>query len=602
MALNLIGTIAAITDAVAASLVSGTTQTRDAVDARVRVVAGDEIAGAVEDALADTSAIVDAVVDRVVDENLVGVAEDAAADVVEEHEWSVRADGVWAGGKPTFTIGDNLGRNALSVDDDGNVGIVGAKIKHLPEASGYSFVVTDRNDRIGSGVLLDGSGTGGTGGTGEVHVIVGAGQSNMAGRGAPFGEPYDYPNPRVLTYQTRDKTIVPVAGFAQGPEEQASEGFSPLVAFGESYARAHPGVTVLLVQTAVGGTGFITEAPRNWDVAQTGNLYTQMFTLVAEAVAAIGGTPKIAAMLWHQGEADTSTLTDTEWLDHFTALVDGARAQWGDIPVIMGEMNPDGWSSTNGREARSIAQASMQARREKVVFVRAKPNMSRRSDDLTHFNRWGAKTLGQDMFAALEFAEASRDALTPQPPLTVEARTSGASTIIEWGLPGCRATAYQVRVTGPAGVTTHDVGPYRKLTVPGRASSVEVRTNTASGWSLWSAVVDVVSAAPYSTGVVDLASTVPADQGWNAGVIAQAIRSNDSVTVTVRALARATAGSGYQTAAVLPANMRPPFPVYGRTFRGVPYQILTNGEIQLSSPGVATDYISADFTTTATES
>lgn len=110
------------------------------------------------------------------------------------------------------------------------------------------------------------------------------------------------------------------------------------------------------------------------------------------------------------------------------------------------------------------------------------------------------------------------------------------------------------------------------------------------GWNLFSRA---------SSGVQDMGDLVEAGQGWNPDVRVQALRHGAMVSVSVIDLGRADAHSGYRTVLVLPSGYRPPLDQYFATWRGVRARILSNGTVQVQSPGTALDYFTVTYPVTS---
>lgn len=170
----------------------------------------------------------------------------------------------------------------------------------------------------------------------DFHLYLLIGQSNMAGRGAV--PPDQKPHPRVLKLDKENKWAPateplhfdkPIAGAALG------------TSFAETMADAAPeSVTIGLIPCAVGGTPL-----SRWE--KDGDLWKQ--ALARLEIARQHGTLK--GILWHQGEADsTSTLAPT-YGKRLAAMVSDLRTQIlsptmpfvaGHLGTFIVESNPNG--------------------------------------------------------------------------------------------------------------------------------------------------------------------------------------------------------------------------------------------------------------------
>ena len=93
---------------------------------------------------------------------------------------------------------------------------------------------------------------------------------------------------------------------------------------------------ILLVHTAIGGTGF---AKWHWGLKDV--LYKRMLSMTEEALS-MNPENRVVALLWHQGEHDSFEPPEMEdevrkqtYKENLTALIDGVREKFGDnLPFI----------------------------------------------------------------------------------------------------------------------------------------------------------------------------------------------------------------------------------------------------------------------------
>ena len=131
-----------------------------------------------------------------------------------------------------------------------------------------------------------------------LHVVVLAGQSNMAGRGV-VGEIDRTAHPRVLVLNQEDAWVP-----ATEPlhfDKPRIAGVGPGLAFAKAIADTNPDIRVGLVPTAVGGSSIETWTPGGYH-EQTG-LHPWDDAARRLRVALQAG--EIKAVLWHQGEGDS---------------------------------------------------------------------------------------------------------------------------------------------------------------------------------------------------------------------------------------------------------------------------------------------------------
>lgn len=134
----------------------------------------------------------------------------------------------------------------------------------------------------------------------DMMLFLFAGQSNMGGRGTIEAQDLET-HPRVFML-TDDGYWVP----AQDPvhfDKPKIRGVGPALSFGKTVAAAYPDRVIGLIPTAVGGTGI--DFWRNGAFHQRTNThpYDDAVSRAKRALAS-GGT--IEAVLWHQGESDSS--------------------------------------------------------------------------------------------------------------------------------------------------------------------------------------------------------------------------------------------------------------------------------------------------------
>lgn len=253
-----------------------------------------------------------------------------------------------------------------------------------------------------------------------VRLIIGAGQSNMSGRGdLPDHHPLLEPHPHIWQFGATHAALVP-ATVPLDMHDDAS-GLSPLTVLAHHYAADHPQDLVLLVPAAHGGTGFSTSSAQvlpegfhrgnpgggSWqlDHHEPTNLATAMLRQVRAARTAAYERWHVAvsptAFVWHQGEADTQSRATT-YPALFRALVEKVRDEVAapSMPVLIGGMVPE-WVAAD--PIRSRVQEHLSSLPESIphaAFVPG-PTGCHRDGDLVHYGWEGARELGARYYRAL---------------------------------------------------------------------------------------------------------------------------------------------------------------------------------------------------------
>lgn len=166
----------------------------------------------------------------------------------------------------------------------------------------------------------------------ELYLLIG--QSNMAGRGTVEAQDL-ITHPRVFMLK-KDLSWV----LAKDPlhfDKPSVDGVGLASRFSRVLAGADANVTIGLIPCAYGGTSLSQWSPTASPLpGETVNLYNNA---IARAQAAMAhGT--LAGILWHQGEADSSTTNVDSYPDRFAAFIGQLRADLGaeKVPVVMGEL------------------------------------------------------------------------------------------------------------------------------------------------------------------------------------------------------------------------------------------------------------------------
>ena len=175
----------------------------------------------------------------------------------------------------------------------------------------------------------------------KFDILIQAGQSNAEGYGfGPTEEPWE-PDDRVWVLNG-DFTISQAAEKVTGNDIQSDFSLS----FVREYirdGRLEEGRGILILRTAVGGTGFL---DGHWKPED--DLYLRMIEMTRTALE-LNPENRLVALLWHQGETDTSyDATFSGHYDRLMTLVKGVRETFGrpDLPFIAGDFVQD-WKGLN---------------------------------------------------------------------------------------------------------------------------------------------------------------------------------------------------------------------------------------------------------------
>ena len=163
-------------------------------------------------------------------------------------------------------------------------------------------------------------------------ILIQAGQSNAEGSGfGPAPEPW-IPDDRVYCLEP-DMTLTRATERVCGNRIQSNFA----LAFARDYIRSGllaPGRKLLILRSAVGGTGFL---DGRWHME--GDLYLQMLEMVRTALA-LNRENRLVALLWHQGETDAILgATREQHRRHLEALLTSVRNVFGvpQLPFVAGD-------------------------------------------------------------------------------------------------------------------------------------------------------------------------------------------------------------------------------------------------------------------------
>lgn len=243
-------------------------------------------------------------------------------------------------------------------------------------------------------------------------VVLLAGQSNMVGFGLGFDAARDgTPDPRIGQWSqvgNRGRIVAAIDPLLH-PGQAAGR-----VGLGLSFARAYiatrpPGRYVLLVPAAIGGTGF---ANGRWNPGD--DLFEGA---VRRTRAALAAAPNacLAAILWHQGEADVGALSGPDYAARLARTVAAFRARIGgarNVPFVTGRFEPEWVKPTPAQLAILDALAHLADTVPLTINVSADGLVGNPGDKI-HFDAASQRILGQRYFEGLRTLGASARTARP---------------------------------------------------------------------------------------------------------------------------------------------------------------------------------------------
>ncbi|MFN3585727.1 sialate O-acetylesterase [Phenylobacterium sp.] len=230
-------------------------------------------------------------------------------------------------------------------------------------------------------------------------LVIVAGQSNALGYGLSGQDlPADIgPDAQVRIWDGARFAVMAPGRNTGSPNFPASWG--PEAGFAHAWRAAHPDRPLYIVKYARGSTPLAPSPGRDW-APESGELFQETEEAVAAARAALeaqGLHPRIAAVLWMQGEADaTDPARAGAYRSNLTALLAAIRERWAkaDTPVVVGRI-PD--FGARAGEVRA-AQAAVDAADPRTATVDAK-GLPMQPDGL-HIAAAGQLRLGEAMAQA----------------------------------------------------------------------------------------------------------------------------------------------------------------------------------------------------------
>lgn len=233
----------------------------------------------------------------------------------------------------------------------------------------------------------------------DVFLI--AGQSNALGAGLGPSNRLDRPHASVHQFAGSGRKVGQVL---VGEHPLWHHTRAPGVGFGLTFGRLHAESSsrpVLLVPAARGESGFHPQNGFSWNIEDhpsVVNLYRYACTQVAAALEAHPGS-QLSGILWHQGEADVRHLGQQDYSAKLDALIVGFRAQFGEVPFLVGQMNPDRMKEARdelpGYPLIDAAHRDTPNRVPVTRFVEGPGGMFNSPTDKLHYSAAGQRELGR---------------------------------------------------------------------------------------------------------------------------------------------------------------------------------------------------------------
>lgn len=241
----------------------------------------------------------------------------------------------------------------------------------------------------------------------EPYLVVAVlGQSNAHGAGVGLDSSgLDAPHPRVHQWAAsgRSKNTI-VAGsnplFHEVPSKAV--GFAPTFAAHLADASGEP---VLLVPYARGDSAFARVNGISWDPDDTGARVNLFWNAVMRIRTGLETKPGnvLAAVLWHQGESDVPLTPGSVYAEKLDRVIDVLRQEFGDVPVVIGQMVPDEIESGHpDYPIIDAVHADTPRRRPGVVFVPGPEGLYNSETEKIHYSAAGQRELGRRMWTAFD--------------------------------------------------------------------------------------------------------------------------------------------------------------------------------------------------------
>lgn len=299
-------------------------------------------------------------------------------------------------------------------------------------------------------------------------VILLTGQSNMTGQGTTIDlTNFEVTDPRIKQFPATGANVGKVITANDPLLHMDTGNVGHAMAFARWYARwVAPNRIVLLVPAARSSSGFTTTSAvsppagfynvagtnmGSWDPANGSgglSLYDNAITMANAAMALpvpIGGSNRLAAIMWHQGEADGG-LTQAQYAAKLDALIDGFRAgimgASATTPFILGQLLPENIAGNPQRAITNLAHIDTPRRKIRTGLYYGA--LGGGMPDNVHYAASGQRLLGAAAPEAFLIARANVLAVAPVAPTAVTLAQASTSVVVSWTRPVGRATDYTV--------------------------------------------------------------------------------------------------------------------------------------------------------------
>jgi hypothetical protein len=219
------------------------------------------------------------------------------------------------------------------------------------------------------------------------HLYLLAGQSNMAGRGAPAEQ--DKTAHRRVFALNRENQWVPAVDPLHF-DKPTIVGVGPGLAFGKAMADADPNVIIGLVPCAVGGSPISVWRPDAFYPATGVHPYDD--AIARCRIARQRGVFK--GVLWHQGESDSNAQDGALYAERLGELIRRLRQDLEALDLLFVAGTPADAFIARTPESRLVIEAiEAVAKADDRVFWVSAAGLACK-DDQVHFNTEAARQLG----------------------------------------------------------------------------------------------------------------------------------------------------------------------------------------------------------------
>lgn len=176
--------------------------------------------------------------------------------------------------------------------------------------------------------------------------------------------------------------------------------WGPEAGFSHASRDADATRNIWIVKIAVDSTELAANAGEDWSPSNVGELFDDMDTEIAAAVAAMGVTPDEYVLLWMQGESDGQNATyANNYAVNLDDFITQVRSDWGDAStkVILGRISPSSVNSVGGTVRACQVKVAREKADTQAIDTDGYPLDA---GDNQHYTAAGVQTMGEDMFDA----------------------------------------------------------------------------------------------------------------------------------------------------------------------------------------------------------